>query len=316
MDFKILSIQEHQSLKEQVVTYCEENCNSVFKSFVVCLEESIQTQDCLPKTYVLLLNDTIIGFYQLSRTECITKQYIYPWFKNLYIGEIYRCKGLGKLLLEHGRKTVGSLGFDKIYLATDFIGYYEKYGFREIGLDKFEWGKPIKIYEHDALTDIRLEVFHSLKDEDDKLLSKIAQFKWNTCEKDILTKVFFMKLNHFGESTNAKWFEIIAFNQEESVIGFIFFMRHPTNPNQWYLGDLSVAKEYERKGIATKLIRKGLDLIKIAANNCGSVYSYIEKDNVASIKLHEKLGFVNTNQLLPFLDLYWSENQTTFEYHF
>ncbi|MNN87264.1 hypothetical protein D3C81_2047940 [compost metagenome] len=53
--------------------------------------------------------------------------------------------------MEHARKLVGQLGYAKVYITTDHILYYEKYGFREIGLDNFEWGRPTKIYEHDTI---------------------------------------------------------------------------------------------------------------------------------------------------------------------
>ena len=51
------------------------------------------------------------------------------------------------MLLDHARYEAAKLGFDKLYLTTDHIGYYEKYGFREIGLDLYDWGRPTKIYE-------------------------------------------------------------------------------------------------------------------------------------------------------------------------
>ena len=54
-------------------------------------------------------------------------------------------------LLEHSRKVAGKHGYEKVYLTTDHIQLYEKFGFREIGLDKFVTGRPTKIYEHDSI---------------------------------------------------------------------------------------------------------------------------------------------------------------------
>ncbi|MFP4975591.1 GNAT family N-acetyltransferase [Paenibacillus sp. CN-4] len=71
--------------------------------------------------------------------------------EGIFIDSSERGKGLGSLLLQHARKTAFQLGNKKIYLATDHIGYYEKYGFREIGLSNFEWVRPSKLYEHDTL---------------------------------------------------------------------------------------------------------------------------------------------------------------------
>ena len=50
-----------------------------------------------------------------------------------------------------GRIIAGILGYNKVYLTTDHIQFYEKFGFREIGLDKFVTGRPTKIYEVDVI---------------------------------------------------------------------------------------------------------------------------------------------------------------------
>ncbi|WP_186005559.1 hypothetical protein [Clostridium sp. DL-VIII] len=55
------------------------------------------------------------------------------------------------MLLEHGRRIVGSLGYNKVYLTTDHIQFYEKYGFSEIGLDITLSGRPTKVYEKSVL---------------------------------------------------------------------------------------------------------------------------------------------------------------------
>ncbi|MNT88643.1 Acetyltransferase (GNAT) family protein [compost metagenome] len=80
-----------------------------------------------------------------------TRKDLSPWIAPLFINKHERGNALGSLLLEHARKMAGQLGYEKVYLTTDHILFYEKYGFREIGLDNFEWGRPTKIYEHNTI---------------------------------------------------------------------------------------------------------------------------------------------------------------------
>ncbi|MNI91549.1 hypothetical protein D3C73_1492310 [compost metagenome] len=54
------------------------------------------------------------------------------------------------------------LGFKRVYLTSCEIGYYEKYGFREVGLTTYTWGRPTKVYEHDTI--IKEEYNDELKD--------------------------------------------------------------------------------------------------------------------------------------------------------
>ena len=64
-----------------------------------------------------------------------------PWFTPLLVHPDERGNHYGKLLLEYARKEAGRLGFKSVYLTTGEIGYYEKYGFREVGLTTFTWGQ-------------------------------------------------------------------------------------------------------------------------------------------------------------------------------
>lgn len=148
----IKSLKELAVRQNELIEFVKENWSKVEKIVLPKIEESIISEVGLPLTFLLLKNDKIIGFYQLIEQEFVTRKDLSPWIAPLFIEESERGQALGSLLLNHGRKMAGQLGYKKVYLATDHILYYEKYGFREIGLDKFDWGRPTKIYEHDSIT--------------------------------------------------------------------------------------------------------------------------------------------------------------------
>lgn len=148
----IKSLKECSERQNELSEYVKEKWSKVKKVVLPKIEESLLSECGLPLTFLLLKNDKIIGFYQLIEQEFVTRKDLSPWIAPLFIDESERGQALGSILLEHGRKMAGQLGYKKVYLATDHILYYEKYGFREIGLDKFEWGRPTKIYEHDTIT--------------------------------------------------------------------------------------------------------------------------------------------------------------------
>lgn len=43
-----------------------------------------------------------------------------------------RGHGYGALLLERAKRDAANAGFSHVYLCTDHIGYYERYGFTHI----------------------------------------------------------------------------------------------------------------------------------------------------------------------------------------
>ncbi len=54
-----------------------------------------------------------------------------------------------------------------------------------------------------------------------------------------------------------------------------------------YIWEIGTLKGYEGKGIASKLVKGVLDMYKDR-----DVYSCVESENIASLKIHEKFGFV------------------------
>jgi hypothetical protein len=62
------------------------------------------------------------------------------------------CSGykFGAKLLKHGRAKAARLGFEKLYLCTAHVGYYEKYGWRYKCDGYGVSGEPSRIYEVDV----------------------------------------------------------------------------------------------------------------------------------------------------------------------
>jgi predicted acetyltransferase len=77
-----------------------------------------------------------------------------PWFCALYIEPAERCRQLGEKLLTHSRYEAAKLGFIKVYLNTDHIRYYEKYGWRYIGDFAHQSGVDARVYEADAIREL------------------------------------------------------------------------------------------------------------------------------------------------------------------
>lgn len=53
----------------------------------------------------------------------------------------------GLMLIEKAKQDAKNAGFQNLYLCTDHIGYYEKYGFKYIGNGYHPWEEQSRIYE-------------------------------------------------------------------------------------------------------------------------------------------------------------------------
>ena len=88
----------------------------------------------------------IAGFCAVCKHDWIPDVPYTPFITTMFVAEAYRGKRLSQRLIEAAVRYVCTLGFDSVYLFSDHIGLYEKYGFSAI--DKFStpWGEPETLF--------------------------------------------------------------------------------------------------------------------------------------------------------------------------
>lgn len=75
----------------------------------------------------------------------------------------------------------------------------------------------------------------------------------------------------------------------DHVIGVIRFWSTPHVNDAWYLEGLQIRASRRNQGIGTAMVTCGLKYLKAA--QVAAVYVNVHKDNLASIRVHEKAGF-------------------------
>jgi len=115
--------------------------------FKDAIERSVKTQSGLPTYYLLIENGQIIGCVGLITSDFMACCDLWPWLCGLYVDENHRGKSLGSLLIDRVKKDAAKHGFNSLYLCTDHIGYYEKYGFNYLFDSYSFWGENGRVYE-------------------------------------------------------------------------------------------------------------------------------------------------------------------------
>ncbi|XEC92953.1 GNAT family N-acetyltransferase [Paenibacillus tarimensis] len=111
-----------------------------------CMFHSCHSSCDLPRFFIAVQDDSIIGTYALLRNELISRQDLYPWLACLYVVPELRGRKLGSVLLNHAVEETGKKGFKNLYLSTDLNGYYEKYGWTYLSEGFMLNGDPTKIF--------------------------------------------------------------------------------------------------------------------------------------------------------------------------
>lgn len=144
---RIVSIREQPEKRDCAADYFSAKWGIERKIYEDSISECITTSNPLPRWYLMYRNNRIIGCYGLIENDFMVRKDLLPWLCALYVEEDERGKELGSRLLAHGVSEAAKLGFEKVYLCTDHIGYYEKYGWRFFGMEESEWGDETRVYE-------------------------------------------------------------------------------------------------------------------------------------------------------------------------
>lgn len=144
---KIISIRQNPSYKDIAISYFQEQWKSVWPViYEDAITHSINAKSDLPQWYLLEKNDTIIGCAGLITNDFISRGDLYPWICAVFIDEKERGNNYSKILLDKAIKDAKRFGYDNVYLCTEHVGLYEKFGFKYIGQGYHPWKEESRIY--------------------------------------------------------------------------------------------------------------------------------------------------------------------------
>ena len=133
---KIYNIKEKQEFLREVAELTQKEWGSKTNS-----EEEFETKinkkiskiinnfnNSLYCKLILLDNDILIGFISIFPTDGKERKDLSPWYATMYVKEEFRGKGYSKILNNAILVEAKKRGFKKLYLKTELINYYEKFG--------------------------------------------------------------------------------------------------------------------------------------------------------------------------------------------
>ena len=97
---------------------------------------------------VLLLTDgdELVSYCTLAEKDDIQPTELTPWIGFVYTFPKYRGHRFAGLLFREAQRFAGQEGVKAVYLSTNHIGLYEKYGFEFFGIMDDIDGNPSRIY--------------------------------------------------------------------------------------------------------------------------------------------------------------------------
>ncbi|OIV41634.1 GNAT family N-acetyltransferase [Flavobacterium johnsoniae] len=147
---RIISVRENPEYKDKTIEYLQNSWSEILPIiYEDCIKHSINAKDSLPQWYLLENNGEIIGCAGLITNDFISRMDLYPWICAIFIEEKHRGNSYSQILIEKAKEDSKNAGFKNLYLCTDHIGLYEKFGFNYIGQGYHPWEEESRIYQID-----------------------------------------------------------------------------------------------------------------------------------------------------------------------
>lgn len=132
---KIINIKNKLNYLKEYVKLCYLEWSGKEKPLVEYMDykiDNIKSGDKVISILGLVNEEELIGFISLFKYDGDERKNLTPWYATMYVKKEYRGKGYSKLLNQAIIKEAKRLGYDKVYLKSDLINYYEKFGAKRI----------------------------------------------------------------------------------------------------------------------------------------------------------------------------------------
>ncbi|MDD3242996.1 MAG: GNAT family N-acetyltransferase [Eubacteriales bacterium] len=91
------------------------------------------------RVFTATQHGVIAGYCTLAKADCIPDVPYTPYIGFVFVGEAFRGQRLSERLIDAACAYARELGFDRVYLVSDHVGLYEKYGFEKADARPAPW---------------------------------------------------------------------------------------------------------------------------------------------------------------------------------
>ena len=145
-DYKYIDLIDYPNLKDDAAVWFSSCWGIPKEAYLECMDDYLNG---ITKYgwYLCLDNEKIVGGLGVIKNDFHDRLDLYPNICAVYVDEEYRNNGIAGKLLNMAVDEMKKKGISPIYLVTDHVGFYEKYGFEFYTMVKSPDGES-RLYIH------------------------------------------------------------------------------------------------------------------------------------------------------------------------
>lgn len=151
MNCEILRLVDRPELKEQAACWFHEKWGIPLEAYRESMDDCLAGKGPVPQWYVVMEGERIVGGLGVIENDFHDRKDLTPNVCAVYVEEDRRCLGIAGAMLHFVCEEMKEKGIDTLYLITDHMSFYERYGWEFLCMVQGDGGKtPIRMYVHRA----------------------------------------------------------------------------------------------------------------------------------------------------------------------
>lgn len=147
MSVEIVKLRERRELAPEAARWFEHTFGIPERVYLESMEEMLRGENPVPQWYAAMEGDDIIAGMGVIENDFHDRTDLAPNVCAVYTDEPYRGRGIARELLDTVCRDMAGFGIDTLYLVTDHVGLYERYGWEFLCMAEGEDG-PTRLYRH------------------------------------------------------------------------------------------------------------------------------------------------------------------------
>lgn len=141
---KIINIKNNTKYLKEYITLCYLEWSGKEKKLTEYIDYKLRKLK-IENNIILILglvnHNELVGFISLLKKDGDCEVKLTPWYATMYVKKEYRGRGYSRILNDALLEKSKKLGYTKVYLKSNLINYYEKFG--AIYIKKLENGESL-----------------------------------------------------------------------------------------------------------------------------------------------------------------------------
>lgn len=141
---KIINITNNTKYLKEYIALCYLEWSEKEKELAEYIDYKLRKLK-IENNIILILglvdHNKLVGFISLLKKDGDCEVKLTPWYATMYVKKEYRGRGYSRILNDALLEKSKRLGYTKVYLKSNLINYYEKFG--AIYIKKLENGESL-----------------------------------------------------------------------------------------------------------------------------------------------------------------------------